>query len=274
MEDTDPSPRLAGLSTRERQIMGALAATGAPAITAADIVRAASMSRTSANLTISRLHRKGWLNRVRRGVYAIVPIEATTPQPAVELAWPLAMDLFSPCFISGWSAAEHWDFTEQIFNSIAVVTGHRQRSALQVLAGVTFRTRTIPKTRMFGTTTVWFGSRRAEVADPHRLLIDILDAPEFGGGGRHTLDIVRAYWKSEHCNPATLLDYAKRYGRGSVFKRMGFTAERFGRVSDAWLDECRRQLSAGVIRFDPSTGKTGRIITRWRLRMNVPDDAA
>lgn len=272
MNNTPAEARLAGLSTQERQILGALVAAEATGVTVEDVLRAFPMPRSSANQIISRLQRKGWLNRVRRGVYAIVPLEAATTAPAIEHAWPLAMELFDPCYVSGWSAAEHWDLTEQIFNSVCIVTAHKQRSALQVLGGITFRTRTIPKSRLFGTRTLWFGSRKAEVADPHRLLIDVLDAPDLGGGGRHTIDIVRAYWKSPHRDPTILLEYAKRYGRGSVFKRLGFTAERFGNAGAAWLAECHRNAASSVIRLDPASPSRGSIITRWGIRVNIPVD--
>jgi predicted transcriptional regulator of viral defense system len=125
---------------------------------------------------------------------------------------------------------------------------------------------------LFGTKTIWFGSRTAEVADPHRLLIDILDLPELGGGGRHMVDIVRAYWKSSQRDPKTLMDYAKRYGRGSVFKRMGFTAELFRNVDAEWLEECRSHASSSVIRLDPAAPARGRIVTRWGLQINIPVD--
>jgi predicted transcriptional regulator of viral defense system len=263
-------PHLAGLSVGERRILGALVATEDAAVTADNVVRAHPMSRPAANQIIRRLHRKGWLQRIKRGVYAVVPVEARTPRPPIESAWPLAMRLFEPCYISGWSAAEHWDFTEQIFNSISVVTGHPQRRGTQVLAGVTFRTKAIAADRIFGTTKLWLGSQAVEIADPHRLVIDILDSPELGGGGRHTLDIVREYWRSSQRDPERLLAYAKRYARGSVFKRLGFSAERFGSVDDAWLEECRRHLTAGISRLDPGGSETGRIVSRWNLRVNVP----
>jgi|GEM_PF-6032200 len=35
--------------------------------------------------------------------------------------WAVAQKLFVPCYVGGWSAAEYWDFTEQIFNSTLVV---------------------------------------------------------------------------------------------------------------------------------------------------------
>jgi predicted transcriptional regulator of viral defense system len=265
-----PWSRLAGLSAQERHILGALVASEEAVVTADTLQRAQPMSRQTAYQVISRLHRKGWLRRVKRGVYAVVPVEARTPHPPIEAAWPLAMRLFAPCYIAGWSAAEHWGLTEQIFNSVSVVTGRPQRRGTQVLAGITFRTKAIPADRIFGTTTLWFGSNPVDVADPHRLLIDILDSPELGGGGRHTLDIVREYWRSSHHSPETLMAYAKRYARGTVFKRLGFAAESFGDVGEAWLEECARHVTAGISQLDPAGAKSGRIVSRWRLRINLP----
>lgn len=263
-------PRLAGLSAQERHVFGALVASEAAVVTADHLQQARPMTRQAAYQLISRLHQKGWLRRVKRGVYTIVPVEALTPYPPIEAAWPLAMRLFAPCYIAGWSAAEHWDLTEQIFNSVSVVTGRAQRRGTQVLAGVTFRTKTVLADRIFGTTTVWFGSRTVEIADPHRLVIDILDSPELGGGGRHTLDIIREYWRSPHRSADTLMAYAKRYARGTVFKRLGFTAERFADVGESWLEECERHLTAGISQLDPAGAKSGRIVSRWRLRVNTP----
>ena len=102
----------------------------------------------------------------------------------------------------------------------------------------------------------------------------MLAAPELGGGGRHTLDIVRAYWRSEHADPERLLEYAERYGKGVVFKRLGFTAEVFGSPSQEWLDRCRAGMSEGVSLLDPDGPKRGRIVTRWRVRVNQPIEAA
>ena len=185
-------------------------------------------------------------------------------------AWVLAMKLFAPCFISGWSAAEHWDLTEQTFNATAVVSGRQQRRSKQAVGGATFRVRTLPEGRIFGATRIWIGSNAVQMADQHRLLIDILDDPSFGGGGRHTLDVVRSYWSGGSANPDKLLDHAIQFGRGTVFKRMGFSAELFGKPSPEWLAECSSHMTAGVSRLDPGGPDKGRIVSKWRLRVNVP----
>ena len=263
---------LAGLSAQEREILSLFAAEEKPSVGVEDLLRLRpEQQRAAAQQTLVRLCRKGWLHRLRRGTYALVPLSSLSATPMVEDAWPLAMDLFKPAFISGWSAAEHWDFTEQVFNTIAVVTTKPQRHVLVDSGGVRYRTRVVDDVHFFGSTTTWLGSKAVEIADPSRTVIDVLDLPSFGGGARHTVDVVRAYWRSNHRNPALLLDYAKRYGRGVVFKRLGFIAEIAGTgIDEEWLRACRQHMSTGVSKLDPDGPARGKIVSRWRLRINIP----
>jgi len=239
-------------------------------VRAEDVLDAWGISKSAANAVLSRLARKGWLQRLRRGAYVVVPLGAGTDTPAVAAAWPIAAELFGPCFISGWSAAEHWGLTDQIFNVVALVTTRPQRARDQHHGGIRFRVRTLPPEKLFGTTAVWFGSARVQVADPHRTLIDILDAPDFGGGGRHVLDIAKSYWSGSLCEPKTVLEYARKFGRGTVFKRLGLTAEQYGNPSRDWVEQCVEGCSKGISLFDPSSPDAGPIRSRWGIRVNVP----
>ncbi len=263
-----------GLSAQERGILDAFVASEKPAVAVEDVLAVLPVSRPYANRILARLAEKGWLLRLQRGAYSVVRLGAPSPAASVEDAWPLAVALFSPGYISGWSAAEHWDLTEQIYNSIAVITARPQRRREHKVAGITFVCRAVDEAMLFGTTRVWSGSTPILVADPHRLVIDILAEPAFGGGGRPTLDVVRAYWKSTHADPVRLLEYAERYAKGVVFKRLGFTAETFAAPSQDWLERCRAGMSKGVSLLDPGGPKRGRIVTRWRLRINLPIDNA
>jgi len=80
------------------------------------------MSAIEAAKTMARLANKGWLSRVRRGLYVPVPIESATTDPALQDPWLIAQKLYAPCYIGGWSAAEHWQLTEQVFQRIVVMT--------------------------------------------------------------------------------------------------------------------------------------------------------
>ena len=270
MHHTSPSQAdVGGLGKTERAVLTALAALERPAVTAADVVRR-GLSRQAANLALSRLAQKGWLRRLRRGSYAVVPLSSASGQPVVEDPLAVAMHLYAPCFISGWTAAQHWELTEQIYNAIAVYSARPQRRSSHQVGGVTYRVRRVPKESIFGTTKVWSGTVAVLMATVHRTAIDVLDAPEMGGGGRQTLDIVRAYWRRKDAAPDVLFDLAAKLGRGTIFKRLGFTAERFGRPSAAWLEACRARLSEGVSLLDPAGPRRGPIVSRWRLRINLP----
>src|ERR1035437_6646480 len=64
-------------------------------------------SRAEASATLGRLVRQGWLVRVRRGLYLVLPLEAGRKEGTVEDPWILARELYAPCYIGGWTAAEH-----------------------------------------------------------------------------------------------------------------------------------------------------------------------
>ena len=105
--------------------------------------------------------------RERSGLYLPVPIEATASDISAEDPWTLAMDLFAPCYISGWSAAEHWDLTEQIFNTTVVYTTHTQRKKTQKISGLSFRIHRIKESELFGTKRIWRNNVPVLIADLH-----------------------------------------------------------------------------------------------------------
>jgi predicted transcriptional regulator of viral defense system len=70
------------------------------------------LDRRAAAMKLGALARRGWLLRARRGLYLVLPLEAEPGKPMmVEDHWILAREAFSPCYIGGWSAAEHWGLT-------------------------------------------------------------------------------------------------------------------------------------------------------------------
>ena len=55
--------------------------------------------------SLSRWAKQGWLTRVKRGLYAVVPIDASTTERVLEDAWVLIPELYGSCYVGGWSAA-------------------------------------------------------------------------------------------------------------------------------------------------------------------------
>ena len=54
------------------------------------------VDRSVAAKTLARWTRQGWLRRLRRGLYAPVPLAASAGDRVLEDAWTLVPELFAP----------------------------------------------------------------------------------------------------------------------------------------------------------------------------------
>jgi predicted transcriptional regulator of viral defense system len=208
--------------------------------------------------------KKGWLSRVRGGLYVFMPLEARSMDTVLEDPWIVADRLFSPCYIGGWSAAEYWELTEQIFRTIVVITARKPRNRKPVIKGTSFLVRSISANKIFGTSAVWRGQVKVNVSDPSRTVLDMLGDPKLGGGLRPMVDIFRQYMASKQKNTDLLIEYASRMDNGAVFKRLGFLMERFFPAEQTLIAACRSGLTKGVIRLDPAL-PAKKMVTTWQL---------
>jgi len=255
---------IAGLGKIDRQRLAETIRRTKGSISVSDAAKILEVSPSDAAKMLGRWANKGWLSRVKRGLYIPIPLESRTPDVPLEDAWIIAERLFSPCYIGGWSAAEYWDLTEQIFRSVMVMTTQKPRDRKPTLKGTNFLLRTISEKAMFGLKPVWRKEVKVLVSDPTKTIIDILNDPQLGGGIRSAIDIFRNYLKSKNKNMDLLIEYADRLGNGAVLKRLGFILERFGVEEEQTIDACKSRLSKGNSKLDP-TLPVDKLITRWRL---------
>jgi len=231
--------------------------------------RALHLDRTRTWRLLGELYRAGWLSRVRRGLYVTVPLGATRPADWREDPWLVAASVFAPCYVGGFSAAQHWGLTEQLFRTVVVLTDRPVRSREVTLQGTTFLLKHRREAGTWGVRKDWRSGIAVQVADPSLTIIDALDDPAIGGGVRHIAECLQRYWE-EHRAPEVLLDYAARVGNGSVYKRLGYLAEVLQLAdSDALIAACRERLSKGISRLDPTGPAEGTSVTRFQLLVNV-----
>ncbi len=213
---------------------------------------------------LAQWNKTGWVSRLKQGCYIAVPLESSHSDVPIEEPWVIASQLFSPCYIGGWSAAEHWDFTEQIYNSISIMTTRQPRKKEQIIRDTHFFLRTLTENRFFGTKIVWKGSVKVNLSDPTKTIIDMLDNPIIGGGIRPTVDMLSAYFESSYKNEETLVDYATRMENGAIFKRLGFILETRYPQSTRLIKACKAHLTSGNVKIDLKL-KCPKLVTKWRL---------
>ncbi len=217
---------------------------------------------------------RGWLTRIRRGLYATVPLEAKHPEEWRQDPWVVAAKIFAPLYIGGWSACEHWGLSDQLFRVTIIVTAKAVRARHVTVQGFPFWLRRVRPAKLFGTRSVWRERIPIPVSDPTRTVVDLLDDPGLGGGIREVSGVLRTYLESSDRNDDLLLQYIEQLGNRAVFKRLGYLLEIISADVPAILDMCRRSKSAGVSLLDPSLPPKGPVLRRWNLRVNAALDEA
>ena len=255
---------LAGIEKKTRLQLAEVLRKSKGTVTIGEASTILGLPRLQTAKLMARWVSQGWLTRLRRGLYAPVPLEARTADSAIEDPWVVAARVFEPCYIGGWSAAEHWGLTEQIFRTIVVFTTRTVGDRRPKIQSTEFWIRKVATSRMFGTRIVWRGRVQVHVSDPTKTVIDLIDDPAIGGGARMVESILRAYLASSDRNIERLLEYSKRMKNGAIFKRLGFLLERLGVDDSSTLSPIREGMTLGNAELDP-TLPPERLITRWRL---------
>jgi len=236
---------------------------GGELISVEDVTTALKIDRRQATKLLARWNMQGWIKRLRRGVYAPVPLASLGQSQVLDDPWLIVPPLFGPAYIGGWTAAEHWGLTEQIFRSVCVLTTRPVRGKEKNIQGVDFSLKQISPRAKFGTKPLWRGRVKVEISNPAKTIVDMLDDPTIGGGIRHVGDCLDKYLSENKGTTEELISAAERLGNGAVFKRLGFLAERRG-GPEKLITSCRDQLTTGNAKLDPAV-PSRKLVKRWRV---------
>src|ERR1700733_14909824 len=169
-------PRKDSLPTHRARLGAVLRA--AKEVVSVDVTsRTLRIERRAAAKLLSRWKQQGWLRRIGHGLYVLVPLDLAGSEQVIADPWVLVPTLFGQCYIGGWTAAHHWELTEQLFNETIVFTTRRLVGKRVTAQGAVFVLHNIPAKRLFGLKTLWRGSVKVAISDAARTLVDMLSAP-------------------------------------------------------------------------------------------------
>ncbi len=176
--------------------------------------------------------------------------------------------VFHRAYITGWSAAEYWNLTEQIFGTVVVFTSDAVRRTMHQLDGVRFLAKHKPLSRFFGTQAVWRETVKVDLADATHAVLDMIEDPSVGGGIDHVFSCLLEYTRSEHFDDSTLLKYVDRMKNGAICKRLGFLLSKTELDNKDLLRNLQQRLTTGFAKLDPQLN-CPQLVREWKVK--VPD---
>ena len=215
---------------------------------------------------LERLQNKGWIRRIRRGRFAVIPLssgESRTPQLHEFI---IAMDLVSPAAIAYWSALNHHGMTEQLPRTVFVATNHPVRRPPKDVMSVNYKVISLRPGKFFGIVKDWIDEMPFSITDREKTIIDGLDLPQYVGGVDEIAKALSSAWSQ--LEESKLRKYAVKIGNSAVAKRLGFLMESLG-LGDVEKFRKAIHLTQGFSSLDPTLPHSGKYNRRWGLLVNT-----
>ena len=228
------------------------------------------LQQRPATIRMSNLAAKGWVRRIRRGVFLLIPVNA--PYPQEECARDpetLAEALFAPCYLGGWSAAAHNALPSVKRRGIFIATGARVRRTSVRTEGFRYHLVHVPPAHAQGPGLERLGLREALVSGYERTIVDALNCPHWLGGAIYLGDALKKYRLSPCWDEDRFAEVLETVGTGAAHKRLGMLVDAKGLPTLGLLRRAVAGRTSGVIDLDPGAPSQGPIHSFWGVRRNV-----
>ncbi len=216
------------------------------------------IDKNTLKVLLSRLEKKGWIERIEKGKYIVIPLGAEKGEYTLH-EFIIGSLLVKPSAIAYWSALNYHGFTEQIPNTVFVQTTARKKKQDLRIFGVRYKLVRIKPEKFFGIEKVWIEEFQVPITDREKTVVDCLDKPRYCGG---IIEVVKAF--REELDTEKLREYALRMNNSAVIRRLGYLCDYFGVDIDLPKPKTRN-----YILLDPTMPREGHVDSKWKVIINV-----
>lgn len=235
-----------------------------------DAVRAYGSSGQSLRELLSTLVKRGWLQRVEKGKYLILPFEAGREREWTEHEFIIASYLIEPYYIGFRSALNYYGYTEQISRTVFIASTRRKLKSSLEISGVTYRFVTMSERKFFGTKKISIDGYQVNISEPEKTIVDCLDQLRYCGG---ISEVAKALWYGrDELDLVKMAEYSRRYSNRAASQRLGYLIEMLGLKTEKAADILLQSISKRYAALDTLSEPKGKYIDRWKVIVNVPDD--
>jgi predicted transcriptional regulator of viral defense system len=234
-----------------------------------DAVKAYGSSNRRLRELLSTLVKRGWLQRIEKGKYLILPFEAGREREWTEHEFIIASYLIEPYYIGFRSALNYYGYTEQISRTVFIAsTGRKLKPSLEI-SGVTYRFVYMLGRKFFGAKQISIDGYQVNISEPEKTIVDCLDHLRYCGG---ISEVAKALWYGrDELDFTRMAEYSSRNGNRAASQRLGYLIEMIGFKADKAVAILLQSLSTRYAPLDTLSEVKGRYIKRWKVIVNVPE---
>jgi predicted transcriptional regulator of viral defense system len=226
-----------------------------------DIVNEFNIQRNVLWVMLSRLEEKGWIKRIEKDKYMIIPLGREKDKYTVN-EFLIGSLLVDPYAIAYWSALNHYGLTEQIPNTVFIETTSRKKRQEKRIIGVKYKIVRVKEHKFFGIGKTWIDYDQINITDKEKTIVDCLDKPQYCGG---IVEVAKAI-KSREYDEDKLVEYTKKINNTGVIRRLGYLCD--------YLDidiRLPKINTRNYLYLDPTMTHKGPKNSKWRLIVNLDE---
>lgn len=227
--------------------------------TFSDVLKISNVQRNVLWVILSRLEKNGWIERIEKGKYMIIPIGAEKGKYTLN-EFVIGSLLVKPYAIAYWSALHYYGLTEQIPNTIFIQTTARKKRQKIKIFGVDYKIVRVKTSKLFGIRKEWIEETEINITEKEKTIMDCLDKPQYCGG---VIEVAKAL-KNGEFDKNKLISYAKKMENSGVIRRLGYLCDLLQ------IDISLPEIDArNYLYLDPTMPKKGVKNAKWRLIINL-----
>lgn len=238
------------LGDKENRLLLTLEESKATIFSFKDAKKILKTSIPSVNNILLSLTRKNCIQRIENGKYLLVPAIAGYEKHWTEEPWVILPRIINEYYVGFWSAMNYWGMTEQIPNTVFVITTKRKRNlkfGYQKIQFVTFS-----KKKFFGFIEETRGKTKFNISTKEKTIVDGLMFPQYCG---KISEVAKAMWNSRNeINWEIVLQMVKRLEVNVVLRRLGYllTLLEIKDSANNIIEKIKKEQFNGFLLLDPT----------------------
>jgi len=235
-----------------------------------DIEAITGLKENAASDLAGKLIKRNIISRLKQGKYIIIPQEIGKDSKYIGNWYVAAREIVnSPdYYISYYSAMDMHNMVTHPVTKVFVNTPKQEYKKQKIAGGVIFEFIYISSKNLWGIKNFWVTkSEQVKVSDIERTIIDCLYRPQYCGG---ILEIAKGLWmQKQKIDFDRLFNYAVRFDRIVVIKRLGYILESLGLKDACYLNKLKSKINNKYYTLDPLLNAVETYKNLWKCIANI-----